>query len=52
MLSSLRETFENIAENSQIWTWALFSVLTSAMFMTHGYAKLFGDNPQSFRGAQ
>ena len=25
-------------------------VLVSAMFMTHGFEKLFGENPESFRG--
>ena len=31
-------------------SWTLLRVLASAMFMTHGYAKLFGQNPQVFRG--
>lgn len=30
--------------------WPLLRILSSAMFMTHGYAKLFGANPQPFLG--
>ncbi len=41
----------SFVENSQIWSWTLFRVLASAMFMTHGYTKLFGENPQPFRGS-
>lgn len=40
----------SIGENNQYWTWTLFRVLTSAMFMTHGFTKLFGDNPQPMTG--
>lgn len=29
-------------------SWALFRILSSAMFMTHGFGKLFGENPQAF----
>lgn len=31
-------------------SWTLLRVLSSAMFMTHGYAKLFGERPQPFLG--
>ena len=30
-------------------SWLLFRVLGAAMFMTHGYPKLFGENAQPFR---
>ncbi len=38
------------SEDQQDWTWTLFRVLAAAMFMTHGYGKLFGDNPQPRTG--
>lgn len=31
-----------LAEESRDWSWALMRMLVSAMFMTHGYSKLFG----------
>ena len=31
--------------------WFLFRIAVSAMFITHGYAKLLGENPQSFSGS-
>ena len=50
MLGKINSLFENIAENSKELTWTLFRMLTAAMFMTHGYGKLFGENPQPFMG--
>ncbi len=50
MLGKISSLFEGIAENSKEWTWVLFRVLSAAMFMTHGYGKLFGENPQPFMG--
>ena len=38
-------------KNSQVWSWTLFRLLVSAMFMTHGFDKLFGENPQAFMGS-
>ena len=46
MLGKINSLFEGAAEESKEWTWTLFRVLTSAMFMTHGFGKLFGENPQ------
>ncbi len=40
----------SFSEDQQDWTWTLFRVLAAAMFMTHGYGKLFGDNPQPMTG--
>lgn len=34
----------------ELLSWTLLRMLASAMFMTHGYSKLFGDNLQVFRG--
>lgn len=51
MLGKINSLFEGIAENSKEWTWTLFRVLSAAMFMTHGYAKLFGENPQPYMGS-
>ena len=31
--------------------WFLFRIAVSAMFITHGYGKLLGENPQSFSGS-
>ena len=38
-------------KNSQVWSWTLFRLLVSAMYMTHGFDKLFGENPQAFMGS-
>lgn len=46
MLGKVNSLFGGVGENSKEWTWTLFRVLISAMFMTHGYSKLFGENPQ------
>ena len=50
MLGKINSLFEGVAQNSKEWTWTLFRVLSAAMFMTHGYGKLFGENPQPFMG--
>ncbi len=50
MIGKLNSYLGNKLENSQVWTWTLFRVLVSAMFMTHGIDKLFGENPQPFMG--
>lgn len=41
----------DFVDDQQTWTWTLFRLLTAAMFMTHGIAKLFGDNPQAPTGS-
>src|SRR5690606_27677748 len=38
----------SIGGNCQTVAWALLRILSSAMFLTHGYAKLYGANPQPF----
>jgi hypothetical protein len=50
MPGKINSIFDGVAENSQEWTWTLFQVLSAAMFMTHGYGKLFGENPQPTMG--
>ena len=50
MIGKLNSFLGDKLESSQLWTWTLFRVLVSAMFMTHGLDKLFGENPQPFIG--
>ena len=50
MLGKINSLFEGVAKNSQGWTWTLFRLLSAAMFMTHGYSKLFGESPQPTMG--
>ena len=38
----MTDFIEGIAEECQAFAWVLLRVLGSAMFMTHGWAKLFG----------
>ena len=47
---SLNKRFESIAERSQVCSWALLRILASAMFITHGWGKLFGEGAQSITG--
>ncbi len=46
MLGKINSLFDGVAQNSQEWTWTLFRLLSAAMFMTHGYGQLLGENPQ------
>ena len=50
MLGKINSLFEGIADYSKEFIWTLFRILTAAMFMTHGYSKLFGENPQPIMG--
>ena len=49
-MKSLIAVFTALAVNSQTLSWALLRVLSAAMFMTHGYAKLVGERAQPFLG--
>jgi putative oxidoreductase len=40
-----------LATNSQTLNWAIWRILTSTMFMSHGYSKLFGNKPQELTGS-
>jgi len=49
-MAKLINALDPIANRTHTLTWTLLRVLSSLMFMTHGYAKLFGSNPQPFIG--
>lgn len=51
MLGKINGFIGRITEDSQDSAWLLMRVLASAMFMTHGYSKLFGENPQAMMGS-
>ena len=51
MLSSVNRLLGRMTENAQESSWTVFRLLISAMFMTHGYSKLLGDNPQELIGS-
>lgn len=51
MLSSVNRLLGRMTENTQESSWTIFRILVAAMFMTHGYAKLLGDNPQQAIGS-
>ncbi len=50
MLYKVDRLFGSVGASYQDFSWALMRLLGSAMFMTHGFSKLFGENPQVFRG--
>lgn len=50
LISSLGKTMNNVAKSSQTLSWTIFRVLTGAMFLTHGWPKMIGDNAQPFLG--
>lgn len=39
-----------IADDFRTLSWTVFRVLSSLMFMTHGWPKMFGENAQPFFG--
>ena len=47
---ALSDLIDAIAANTQTLSWTLFRVLGSAMFLTHGYPKIFGDRAQPITG--
>jgi putative oxidoreductase len=49
-VSSINRTVNILADNTQTLSWTIFRVLSSAMFMTHGWPKMFGDRAQPFLG--
>jgi putative oxidoreductase len=51
MIGKINSLFEGMAENSKELSWTLFRVLVSAQFMTHGFDKLFGEDPQAMMGS-
>lgn len=46
MAGKLSSALSSFTDDQQTWTWTVFRVLTAAMYITHGYTKLFGENPQ------
>lgn len=46
MLSGINRLLGRITEGAQEASWTLFRLLVAAMFMTHGYDKLFSEDPQ------
>ena len=50
MLTKLNSLLGRYEEKFQVYSWTIFRLLTASMFMTHGYPKLFGENPQPFTG--
>ena len=51
MTTIFSKSLAYLAINSQTLNWALWRILTSTMFMTHGYSKLFSDKPQAISGS-
>ncbi|MGJ8689690.1 MAG: DoxX family protein [Gammaproteobacteria bacterium] len=49
-MNALGNLLNTIANKIQPLAWAILRILSAAMFMTHGYAKILGDNPQPFLG--
>ena len=50
MIYRINKIVGNIGQNTRDICWLLFRIFIAAMFMTHGYDKLLGDNPQPFQG--
>ncbi len=50
MIGKIDKLFGRLGENLKDLSWLMFRILSSAMFMTHGYAKLLGDTPQPMTG--
>lgn len=51
MLGKIDGFIGRLTEDSRDAAWCLMRVLASAMFMTHGFSKLFGENPQALMGS-
>ena len=49
-MNAINKIVDGLAALVSPVVWPLLRILSSAMFMTHGYAKLFGANPQPFLG--
>lgn len=50
LLGTVNRCVDSTGNNTQTLSWALLRVLSSAMFMTHGWPKMFGDQAQPFLG--
>lgn len=49
---SIDQKFTSITDRCQGFSWALLRILGSAMFLTHGWPKMFGDRAQPFLSSQ
>ncbi len=49
-MNALNNLLNTIAVKIQPLAWAILRILSSAMFMTHGYAKILGERAQPFLG--
>ena len=49
MIGKIDSLFARLGGYSRDLVWLLFRLMVSSMFMTHGFGKLFGENPQPFR---
>lgn len=47
-LKRIDNRFTAMATRCQAFSWGLLRILSSAMFLTHGWSKLFGERPQPF----
>lgn len=50
LVTTINSTVNSIANNSRTLSWTLLRVLSSAMFITHGWPKLFSANSQPVFG--
>lgn len=50
MIGKIDSLFGRMGENLKDFSWLAFRMLSSAMFMTHGFSKLFGETPQPMTG--
>lgn len=51
-LGTIDRRFERVAAKLQTFSWTLLRVLSSAMFLTHGWPKMIGENAQPFLGGR
>ncbi len=51
MLTAINNLLSRMTEFARESCWTLFRLLVASMFMTHGYDKLFGDNPMEAIGS-
>tara|TARA_R110001592_G_scaffold88595_1_gene260885 strand:+ start:342 stop:773 length:432 start_codon:yes stop_codon:yes gene_type:complete len=49
-MNAINNLINAIASKCHTLSWTLLRVLSSAMFMTHGYGKILGDRAQPFLG--
>lgn len=47
---SINKAVDSLADNTRTLSWTVFRMLASAMFMTHGWPKMFGERAQPFLG--